>query len=910
MDTICRAITFINYHIPLAADEGIKPPYGTIGFFDGMFTEKLDINYNKYDMKQLWKYTVKKTAESQGKFSYQNIFGFSKNSWNLYTDEDFWAEGSDHSFPLLFVTFLQLSDYMAGKGAIEQQCQFFNDILANSLGSGGMHYVYSTIDKNDFIICIRSQNHTNVVNTIKKLHGTKHGVVYSYSILSISHKVLDSISENTYPYLFEQSVDSICLKGITNSFDPYRKMTLDQRYYEFCDKLITKLYPSIEKGKPEEEREYRIYDIMGDNDFRLIARHVNLGKLLREFGINGLLSYYQSDFRFYLYSSSLVLNTMTGLQPPIDSSVKAEALAQMNHTMQSPLCEQLSKEMPQILKILSDWSEDEKKVTFCQALWQLLQSLKVLESAPTKKYDFCSLYHPFAALVRILESKMNQSSLSDNDRIYEFIHKISMTLHGTLRTDIQFFQIRDFNVIVHYAPAKLRAFYAIWALMLSNFYNSFEQTNKKYSFILSPGVFGKTKVQQLFLELDETERLMLITIPERNLYIPQWLSIILAHEVSHFVGTRIRERQFRHKILLRLAAHITSLEMQYFWYYLMPDRLKPTAERMIKESDYLRRQLKKELRRSDENNCLTEKPYKYLYHSEKSIEIIRKDYRYIEEHNIVKKIVYDYGSMLKKYLLSRKEPLVNLNYTNPCQAILDLCNECDDMLLPYFERFQQAALPSLLTMLNYIITEAFADMIAILTLDLSPVKHIKTFVKNEHLEYAQDQNAKGIHLLPVRIAITMDAVKEFAQKNKNWLISHNSQLAQSWTDDIFRKTIFELENNSTEQNLMLMVYGYRTDLTYKSHHIRNYVSLYNPLSGKETFSNKTPDFFNDKCIYKLMCGYLYKCANTYFTHLKDNQALEAMREKLLKTYQVLASESVIDVIQEIEDFLKAHASDC
>ena len=111
---------------------------------------------------------------------------------------------------------------------------------------------------------------------------------------------------------------------------------------------------------------------------------------------------------------------------------------------------------------------------------QLLQSLKALERAPAKKYDFYSLYHPFSLLIHMLESEIRKAAeeksrkgsylFSCNEDIYEFIQKISLTLHGTLRTDIQFFQIRDFNAVVHYAPAKLRAFYALWALKLSEYY--------------------------------------------------------------------------------------------------------------------------------------------------------------------------------------------------------------------------------------------------------------------------------------------------------------------------------------------------------------------------------------------------------------------------------------------------------
>ena len=909
METVCRAITFINYHIPLTENLGEVPQYSTVGFFDGMFTEKLTVDYGKYDLKNLWKYNIRKTSESQGKFSYQNIFCFSQDNWNHYTDTEFWLEDSDFDYPLLFVVFLQLSDYMTGDNSIKQQCSAFNDVLRKNLDGDGKYYTYGTIDKNDFVVCIRSQNHTQAVNAIKKLHSTQKSVVYSYSVLSIANRVLDVIDETYYPYLYEQLVDSICFKGITNSFNPDKNITLDQRYYEFCDKLIDKLYPAGEKSKPEEEREYRIYDILGDDDFRLIARHVNLGKLLREFRKGGQLGYIQSDLRFYLYSSSLVLNTMTKPQPRIDSVAKSKTITQMNREMRSPLCEQLECQMTKIFRMLKDDSMDEKIVTFCQALWQLLQSLKVLECAPTKKYDFYSLYHPFATLVRILEGKMRRDELGSNNQIYEFIHKISMTLHGTLRTDIQFFQIRDFNVIVHYAPAKLRAFYAIWALKLSEFYNSFEETSKKYSFILSPGVFGETHVKQLFVKYDEPERLMLITTPERNLYTPRWLSVIIAHEVSHFVGTKIRERMYRHKVLLRISAYIASLEMENFWYIGMPEHLKASTEKLMKESSYLRSKLEKELIRVDKEVNDVENAYPYLYHSGESRNTICKDYRYITNNDIDRKIVSDYGEMLKNILRMEAGTSGRRNNIGQLSEDLDICNEREKKVLLFFERFQQTVLSGLLQMLlNYMCAETFADMIAILTLDLSPAEYVTSFVRNEYLENEQNQEQKSMRLLPVRIAITMEAVMMIVHKNQEWLKTYGSKLVETWVEDVFRTTISELNDNPSAQDIMLRVYGYKTNLVRKNKCIRRYASMYNPKDG--TFSNKRFDFLNDTNIYKFLCRYLYKCADTYFVQIKflENGVLRDMREKLINTYQTLAQGSVTDVMQQVEDFLHEHES--
>ena len=72
---VCRAITLYRYHIPIT-NISLEPQYSTIGFFDGMSTETLDVRYEEEDLKALWQYTTKRTRECDGSYSFQNMYGF------------------------------------------------------------------------------------------------------------------------------------------------------------------------------------------------------------------------------------------------------------------------------------------------------------------------------------------------------------------------------------------------------------------------------------------------------------------------------------------------------------------------------------------------------------------------------------------------------------------------------------------------------------------------------------------------------------------------------------------------------------------------------------------------------------------------------------------------------------------
>ncbi|NBJ95248.1 hypothetical protein D5281_22555 [bacterium 1xD42-62] len=51
--------------------------------------------------------------------------------------------------------------------------------------------------------------------------------------------------------------------------------SLDQEYFNFCRRLADELYK--EKDDSEGKPDFKIYDILGDSDFRMIARMVPLG---------------------------------------------------------------------------------------------------------------------------------------------------------------------------------------------------------------------------------------------------------------------------------------------------------------------------------------------------------------------------------------------------------------------------------------------------------------------------------------------------------------------------------------------------------------------------------------------------------------------------------------------------------
>lgn len=737
-DTICRAITFINYNIPIRKGSNIWTgfaEYYTTGFFDRMYTKRVDCNYASKQLRGLWDYNIDCIAKGDGTYAHQNVYCFSKDEWNEgITDEEFWDYEKYAEMLLTFVIFVQTNGYVQEENGLEKRCKKFNDAVCEQLQDNGYVYTYVTVDKNDFVICIRSKKYKEAVNAIMKLHETDCEVVYSYSIFGISRNRQEQISEMEYKELNSQQIDSISLKGVTNStkIPNEESYTLDAKYVGFCKQLVEKLY---EDRTDEEEPDYKIYDILGDNDFRLIARMVPLGNLIKQFGAGGLLDYKGNVAQYTFYSTHLVLNTRDEKRQGELDTLKDNVICRQNGQLQekcyrAELCQKMKSEMEGLNRSLRERKgrnpSHEKLITAFHGIYQLLQSLTALEAAPTKKYDFLSLYYPMKTLISILNKKIakEMEELAENDNLYDFIHKISMVLHGTLRTDIQFFQIRDFNVTVHYAPAKLRAYYSIFVFMLSAHFSEVSSEENTHSYIFSPGMFKAIFVKQLFEQPSENERLMLITVPERYLYFPKNLSIILAHEVGHLIGDTIRKRSDRHTAILKCSYRVLCLEITKYVEPVLVGKIGRVATNVyaetlaFKNEDFL-----KVILEYDAREALTAGEQSLNYYSQKSLERIQKVYR-AAEIDFGNRICTEYCCGLKNvyqnYIERMKKESQNL--TQEAHDNFLFYDRLVGELTDFLRTFEFYMLPDVLKMFHSLMSETVSDMLAILVLGLTPME--------------------------------------------------------------------------------------------------------------------------------------------------------------------------------------------
>ncbi len=911
---VCRSIAFINYHIPVPEIDENEIGYSTVGFFDGMKTESIFMDFQRDDFKPLWEYSIEGMKMKQGHYSYQNIFVFGNDDWNGQPDDCFWSEERNKQYPLTFVVFLQLKDYETESRSIEQRCKEFSSAASQKLGKDGIVYSYYTVDKNDFVICLKCVHYNKAVETIKNMHNIEETVIYSYTVFSVSNKVLSELSKQNFPEIYEQVIASISLKGIANSID--KSIALDYKYRDLCDRLVEQLY-----GK--DIKDNRLYDILGDDDFRFIAREVNLGQLLRQFAVGGLLCYTERRFRFYLFSSNLVVNTdapkLAELGGKLSESIIGSNISTSNQLLRSEKCDELQATLNNIIlktNSTSDIAGKEEEISYLYSIWQLLQSLKALETAPTKKYDFWSLYHPLSTLIQILSTK---GDLSQSSWLYEFIHKISMTLHGTLRTDIQFFQIRDFNVIVHYAPAKLRAFYSLWAIKVKDFYNALSIANQKkdskryaenemheYSFVFSPGMFKEVSVKQLYENYEEKRKLMLITSPERYLYLLHWTPLILAHEVSHFVGSCPRSRPDRHKIWLLCCIRSLVLELERFRYDSIRSdatgyNLTDCLEKAISETK-LYTNLQKQM--LEDEKTVRERDYKFEhpYHSMNSQRIIMYTFRRTVQTDMEHLISGDSGTI--QALMKKELEFENLKGEDRLKVgeyLRQITYGRDESIKHFIEKFQSNWLGQLLDVYKYLTVESYADLMMVLSLELSPERYLRVSSDSSVMARFNEKTKNINNTMVVRIGLVINAVESVVQDvPKIW----DAQFVSWWSGDVARNLVDKLQSSEAVCSLAAYVYKYIGRCKANDHMkaIRHYEGVYN--RSRKEFSNRRFDFLSDKIIWELLSSYMQTCTRAYVQAMSADNDVGKMQAQLKDTYKAITGDTIYDAVQKIENFLE------
>ena len=869
MCNLCRSFTLFHDKIMINRScekdkEFLEKNYHVIGYFDWFQTRKLEINSESpSDLEKLFDYNLELNDCTSEYQSFQNIFGFRDDTDKK--DSNFWIDTLDN--PIRFVLFLQLEEYGNDcynwiDEALKECCLLENQKIEN-------YILYHTLDKNDFVICFKSNFYRKIMNIINNLYMSllvkNVNIIYSYTNVIIKNDASDNVLSSIKK--INETIDSICIKTILNNYN-ITHLEIPQKIDLFCQKISSELYPGQSQDALEKKNIIG-YEILGDTDCRYIARNVPLNLLLRCFLKGGILSRYDDDFTYCFVSSMTSLNVNYG-----NNLYDYNSKERNNKVFVDSKMKQTFKK--RIIEIQMRLGNDFRPIS--TLLHQITKYLVFsVYKAEEKKYGYDIMIDPIDVLLDIIIKNIENIKLDkiSVDDLYEYLNTIYNYLQENARTDIRFTGISDYSMMSYYSPTKLREFYTLVVNIISKNYARMSQldNNIRYSFLIFFTYSQTTYVDQLWKNRFEEDKLMMVKISEKDFYNIKDLVFQLAHEVAHFVGNEdIRNRRSRFYGILR-----------YVFYKVYIFLKKKLSEEQIAFS--------KTIDNKKSFFCFYEKHLSFIENGVNTFinqlindSEIEKEYDFFymgNVENFIMALLFDW-KLLKNYFDDYYEYLINQQREELLSKDISL-NKAQDIIrnLYYFkkkismhiEKYKQNGFLIEGSDYNYIkvlMNECYADMSAILSFDLSVTDFLEFIQKRIDINFRFSDEDKVLELIDGNVLLQRSCIiiKAFSEIGTTILISDNFK-----TYDDFLQGKY---NNQEETKLLYSTIAkVSNSIGVKLDHPANYV-----------------------------CEYLKNCIKSYYY----NYDIIAQNE-IKKIYSSIDDNKTINIIKYINNYVAEESNE-
>lgn len=884
---IGRILYLKNNHIP-PKDTDLSCPYLAFGYYDG-----IDISENLYksgeaELVKLWFRSVEDTIGLTGGYSSQAMYLF-RDAEDAY----FWE---DKELPFLFIVMLQLEDKSVGLKLIRETLEKKLKEGMKNRGSAKLKICsYLTLDGNDVVLALKSNDYKVGMQVAESFHTEGNALEFSGKTVKISY--------------------SFTVSGIWADFD--KALPLITGKPDICHIHIVEKEPGtakklIEKVKAltGKQDEIRNYMILGRDDELVEFEPDSWEEILKLYREDGVF-YNHKEYRDcalnvssrFLYKDlKNCFSFGSGGVSPEKKEVKT-ICQNLKDTLKDRF-QELVKEEAKPAGTVSKGGKgrkSQKQLEYYKAIWQVLNSIEKFEYAIFPDYIYVSIYAPLQMLVGKITALEDESDLEGDgedeklinqktiEGIYEFLTAINQISQNLIKADRQFMQTPELNAGCYHAPVKINAYYAAFAEKVKRFLNVGYGKGNRYEFMLYPGLNEQLRVKRVFSYHGDQKRLMLVEIPEKQMFEPKYIMITLSHEIAHFVGSDLRMRKKRYKILIRAVSRMMAT-----YAYLSGDLQEFITEEGLKT-------LQKDLEVHIEEYVKAEI---YVY-QQKNPE--RKDYVYHADYfkaillNSVnnflgdcignQKIVFE---KLFKYYIEENA----VSGKNTSEWIESLVEKRDNFLtaeakfIYSMQRFvvrdikegdTQVSTYTMIDLLFSILKESFADLASILMLNLPYEEYFKSILHNN--SYYSVEALMNTDAM-IRVAIVAEAM------NARPKALENEKDVLYWT---FRKP---KQEKTDLEKLETKVIGYHNLMSKR-------------MSNFETFNGKQDppmlEALADSELLNMLAEYLLAC-RVWFVQKRKNGAddlLKGLRENfstITRNYQVEKQIMYIDTA--VQDYRK------
>lgn len=880
MRNICRPFTLYSDFLP-PAKTSREWQYLAYGYFDGVNIGDNLFEDGKWNFEKMWRYSEAEKPHLDGSYTERTIFGFRTEEEGCREDMQFWKGVESEKYPFLFLILIQ--NEISGENLTElcNSRRYLEESLSANKGVSAISYL--TLDSSDLLLVLACEEYCAGTKLIDSFH-TGDGssllcqsgwnLYYSYTIPAVRKSFLNY-------------TDKIAgLKGC-----------LDSVYIHIIEKRpggIKDVYDVLRNkwpGKAGKETEKKA--VLGCNDELIIMKEVPWSIFL---------TFYQDNTGVLNHSSSAYQENIIGVTTILGEEGKERGDTEKNRRNNGDKIITISGSLRKECKEFKLDNESGRGRMVRKEILSVLNSLEKYEKAPFRDYIFASALQPMKMLVTMVKEADKKENEDKYDYFYAFLTSFNMYAQNSMRSDRQFTEVPDFNIRIYETPAKMNAFYNAVIYNLKLLLNKLGMNGRKrheYEFLTCPGVANSMQVREIYPELIEDKRLFLVDIPEKQVYSPWLMFIMMAHEVSHFVGRGIRQRDFRYKCLVGMisdviirylyeklsknigdAEHfdeITHLETGGNYWEALENEIVQQLERYMKwekEDEFIEERFEKSsLERENGKEYWKKRIALYGYHSD-----------------MLKRLMLEHLCLVcqerKMYLyLPKREYIYQLKKgKNGEQARKDeerLADNLQNWLLEFcqFSEWNPSewGACAVIDKYIYLLKECFADLGAVMLLDLSVEEYLKAILLG-----AYDQGIDIETLTKQTEGIIRGTLVCLC------MISDEEDCPRKWTfEEVFE--IIEQEGDTSKL----------ADALWKKMRIygENYVKKSWEVQGDAQIT------YHSSVLEKAL-RYLVKCRKDFAVRMKGNMG--AMQKEILDMFHAFSKENVETIILDIRKYIDVY----
>ena len=561
--------------------------YSCFGYYDAidiLFPSRNSSFFQKksnIQISPIW-YGMGELIETQtGRFSQQNIGLFSiadSTSTDASYYNLFWGEHSGSPyFAVGFIRLINITDYKS----------VAKNIMKLSFKKGDEYVtavVYYTYDNTDLVVLLRGNSISQISNVMRKMEHFR-SVYYLHSILGVSEEYLKECKRQENGMVsIPESWNNIschideCIKEV--------EMRVSVSGGLFNPSMIRGFFEKYAKNLKGLENATIAY----------IQGHESLCIRIPKTDVKGVLSLI-SDQGFCTHENGLYGNGIINIETCIIvNDYKIRDLGNLDPPSSSsqsgsitPWASSLMGKYSHYMNLA--WDKKNEALYSCfLGMRQTLNTLSQYEGFRMSKDIFYMLFpgfdmydnHLTQGLAPLYPQPHGPQEITDEDseefdsalmeKICKFTMAVNQVIYHTIHTDQVFLMVPGYAGASYSIPIRLCMFYLhlsdliINALNDSNTTGDSLDTKYKYSILFVPEMEERPSSALLDFNIDNNNRIIIFNVSQRALYLPRHFIIILTHELAHYVGVFIREREKRRDCIINILSEVISYE-------IMPDEI-------------------------------------------------------------------------------------------------------------------------------------------------------------------------------------------------------------------------------------------------------------------------------------------------------------------------------------------------